>query len=157
MWILWKRKPSWKPGGPARQEGEKAGSRPQTVEEDRCSGMAQNTGDGLATSPMDVYAQRKCYCALCNTYTLITITGIAFYCICFRKIQGVAVNRGLKCFFSIYRPSCLIKAHIRPEKYCFVWAGPLANHPFNFNCIFLSEGFRAAAERAACLADLYRR
>jgi hypothetical protein len=43
-------------------------------------------------------------------------------------IQGEALNRGLKRFFSIYRPSCLIKAYIRPEKYCFVWAGPLANH-----------------------------
>jgi hypothetical protein len=60
-------------------------------------------------------------------------------------IQGGAVNRGLKRFFSIYRPSCLIKAYIRPEKYCFVWAGPLANHPFNFNFIFLSDGATAAA------------
>ncbi len=55
-------------------------------------------------------------------------------------VQGGAVNRGLKRFFSIYRPSCFIKAYIRPEKYCFVWAGPLANHPFNFNFIFLSDG-----------------
>ncbi len=68
MWILGKREPSWKPGGPARQEGEKAGSWPQTVEEDRCSGMAQNTGDGLATSPRDVYAQSESYCALCNNF-----------------------------------------------------------------------------------------
>ncbi len=28
--------------------------------------MPQNTGDGLATSPRDVYAQSECYCALCN-------------------------------------------------------------------------------------------
>jgi hypothetical protein len=54
------------------------------------------------------------------------------------------------------RPSCLIKAYIRPEKYCFVWAGPLANHPINFNLIFLSDGLTAATEKAACYADLDR-
>ncbi len=70
---------------------------------------------------------------------------------------GGAVNRGLKRFFSQYRPSCLIEAYDRPEKYWLVWAGPLANHPFNFNFIFLSDGTTAAAERAVCLADLYRR
>jgi hypothetical protein len=59
----------------------------------------------------------------------------------------------------MYMPSCLIEAYmyIRPEKYWLVWAGPLANHPFNFNFIFLSDGTTAAAERAACFADLYRR
>jgi hypothetical protein len=67
------------------------------------------------------------------------------------------VNRGLKRFFSLYRPSCLVEAYVRPEKYWFVWAGPLANHPFNFYFIFLSDGLVAAAERAACFADLYRR
>ncbi len=35
MWILGEREPSWKPGGPAHQEGEKAGSWLQTVEEKR--------------------------------------------------------------------------------------------------------------------------
>ncbi len=72
-------------------------------------------------------------------------------------IQGGALNRGLIRFFSIYRPSCHIEAYIRPEKNCFVWAGPLANHPFNFNFIFLSDGTTAAAERAVCFADLNRR
>ncbi len=67
------------------------------------------------------------------------------------------MNRGLKLFFSISRPSCHIKAYIRPKKNCSVWAGPLANHPFNFNFIFLSDGITVAAERAACFADLYRR
>jgi hypothetical protein len=66
VWILGKREPSWKPGGPARQEGEKVGSWPQTVEEYRCSGMPQNTGDGLTTSPRDGYTQS--YCALCNNF-----------------------------------------------------------------------------------------
>jgi hypothetical protein len=73
------------------------------------------------------------------------------------SIQGGAVNRGLKRFFSMYRPSCLVEAYVRPEKYWFVWAGPLANHPFNFYFIFLSDGLAAAAERAAYFADLYRR
>jgi hypothetical protein len=72
-------------------------------------------------------------------------------------IQGGAVNRGLKrFFFSLYRPSYLIEAYVWPEKYWLVWAGPLANHPFNFNFIFLSDGTTVAAERAACFADLYR-
>ncbi len=79
MWILGKRKPSWKPGGQARQEGEKAGSWLQTVKEDRGSRMAKNKGDGLATSSRDVYEQSEHYCALCNSYTFITITGIAFH------------------------------------------------------------------------------
>ncbi len=55
-------------------------------------------------------------------------------------IQGGAVNRGLKRFFSLYRPSYLIEAYVWPEKYLLVWAGPLANHPFNYNFIFLSDG-----------------
>ncbi len=54
MWILGKREPSWEPGGPARQEGEKAGSWHQTVEEKRRSEMAKEAGDGLATSSRDV-------------------------------------------------------------------------------------------------------
>ncbi len=49
MWILGKRKPSWKPGGPAHQEREKTGSWLQTVEEDRHSRMAKDAGDGFAT------------------------------------------------------------------------------------------------------------
>ncbi len=72
-------------------------------------------------------------------------------------IQGGAVNRGLKWFFSMYRPSCLIEAYIRHEKYWLVWAEPLANHLFNFNFIFLSDGLTATAGRAACFVDLYRR
>jgi hypothetical protein len=72
-------------------------------------------------------------------------------------VQGGAVNRGLKRFFSLCRPLHLIEAYVWPEKYWLVWAGPLANHPFNFNFIFLSDGVTAAAEREACFADLYRR
>jgi hypothetical protein len=68
------------------------------------------------------------------------------------NIQGGAVNRGLKRFFSLYRPSCHIEAFLRPEKNCFVWAGPLANHHS-----ILASFFLAAAERAVCFADLYRR
>jgi hypothetical protein len=52
-----KRKPSWKPGGPACQEREKAGSWLQTVEEGRHSKMAKVTEDGLVTSSRDVDAQ----------------------------------------------------------------------------------------------------
>ncbi len=68
MWILGKWEPSWKPGDPARQGREKAGSWHQIVEEDRHSGMPQNIGDRLATTPSDVYAQSECHCALCNNY-----------------------------------------------------------------------------------------
>ncbi len=80
------------------------------------------------------------------------------YVIPVQYVQGGALHRGLIRFFSIYRPPCHIEAYIRPEKNCFVWAGPLANHPFNFNFIFLSDGTTAGvAERAVCFADLYRR
>jgi hypothetical protein len=72
-------------------------------------------------------------------------------------LQGGAVNRGLKRFFSQYRLSCLIEAYDRSEKYWLVWAGPLASHLFNFNFIFLSNGLMAVAERAACFSYLYRR
>ncbi len=58
-------------------------------------------------------------------------------------------------FFSMYRPSCLIEAYVRPEKYWLVWDGPLANQPFNFNFIFLSNGLMVTAERAACFADIF--
>jgi hypothetical protein len=56
VWILGKREPSWKPGGPVRQEGEKAGSWLWTVEEKRLSKMAKEAGDGLATPSRDLYA-----------------------------------------------------------------------------------------------------
>ncbi len=71
-----------------------------------------------------------------------------------QNIQGGVVNRGLKRFFSMYRPSCLIEANVRPEKYWLVWTGPLANHLNNFYFIFLSDGLTAAGERAECFADL---
>ncbi len=57
-------------------------------------------------------------------------------------LQGGAVNRGLKRFFSLYRPSCHIEAYIRPEKYWLMWAGPLANHHS-----ILTSFFLATAER----------
>jgi hypothetical protein len=57
----------------------------------------------------------------------------------------------------MYRPSCLIEAYFRPENYWLVCAGPLANHLFNFNFIFLSNGLTAAVERVACFVDLYSR
>ncbi len=72
-------------------------------------------------------------------------------------IQGGAVNRGLKRFFSQYRPSCLIEAYDRPEKCWLMWAEPLASHLFNFNFIFLSDVLMAAAERASCFAYIYCR
>jgi hypothetical protein len=65
-----KREPAWKPGGPARQEREKAGSWLQTVEEDRRSKMAKEAGDRLATSSRDVHAQSECCCALHSSYTV---------------------------------------------------------------------------------------
>jgi hypothetical protein len=64
-------KPSWNPVelvDPAREEGEKAGSWHQTVEEDRHHKMPQNIGDGLATTPSHVYAQSMFHCALCINY-----------------------------------------------------------------------------------------
>ncbi len=60
MWILGKGVPSWKPEDPACQEGERAGSWHQTMEEDRHSGMRQDSGGGLVTTPSHVYAQSEC-------------------------------------------------------------------------------------------------
>jgi hypothetical protein len=70
VWILGKREPSWKPGDPGRQEGEKVGSWLQAVEEKRHSDMAIDAGDRLATPSRDVYAQSECYCALYSSYTV---------------------------------------------------------------------------------------
>ncbi len=62
------------------------------------------------------------------------------------QLQGGALNRGLKRFFSMDRPSCLIEAYVRHENYWLVWAGPLANHLNNFDFIFVSDGITAVAE-----------
>ncbi len=70
MWILGKREPSWKSGGLACQEGEKAGSWLRTVEEKRHSKMTKDAGDRLATPSRDVYAQSECYCALYSSCTV---------------------------------------------------------------------------------------
>ncbi len=43
-------------------------------------------------------------------------------------------------FFSMYRPSCFIEAHFRPEKYWLVCVGLLANHVLNSNFIYPSGG-----------------
>jgi hypothetical protein len=43
-------------------------------------------------------------------------------------------------FFQYIGLHVILKLILGLEKYCFVWAGPLANHPFNFNFIFLSDG-----------------
>jgi hypothetical protein len=56
-------------------------------------------------------------------------------------------------FFSICRHSCLIEAYVRPENVWLVCAGLLANHLFNINLIFLSNGGPAAVECAAGPAD----
>jgi hypothetical protein len=69
VWILGKRRPSWKLGDPAHQEGEKAGSWLQTPEEKGHSYMAIDAGDGLATPSRDVYAQSECYFALYISYS----------------------------------------------------------------------------------------
>ncbi len=68
MWILGEWGPSWEPGDPARQEGEKAGSLRQTVEEDRHSRMRQDSGGRLVTTPSHVYAQSECHFALYSYY-----------------------------------------------------------------------------------------
>jgi hypothetical protein len=40
------------------------------------------------------------------------------------------------CFFSIYRPSCIIEAYRSPKKYWLVSVGLLDAHIFNFHFIF---------------------
>jgi hypothetical protein len=46
----------------------------------------------------------------------------------------------------MYRPSCLIEAYVRPEKYWLVYARLLTNHLFNLNLIFLGDGELTAEE-----------
>jgi hypothetical protein len=48
--------------------------------------------------------------------------------------------------FSMYRPSSLIEAYLRPEKQWLECVGLLVNHLFSSNIIILSVGFLAAAE-----------
>jgi hypothetical protein len=43
-------------------------------------------------------------------------------------------------FFSIYRPSYLIEADVRPKKYWLVCVGLFANHLINSNYLFLDDG-----------------
>ncbi len=50
-----------------------------------------------------------------------------------------------------YRPTCLIEAYFRPEKYWLVCSRLLANHLLNLNLNFLSDGVAAAAEEAQCI------
>jgi hypothetical protein len=66
----------------------------------------------------------------------------------FLHIYTVGPSRvvDLNVFFSMFRPSCLIEAYVRPEKYWLVWAGPLDNHLNNFYFIFLSDRLMAAEE-----------
>ncbi len=51
-------------GGLALHKGERGSSWLQTVEGERRSSMTTETGDGLATTSRDGYAQSECYCAL---------------------------------------------------------------------------------------------
>jgi hypothetical protein len=95
-WILGKWAPSWGPGNPACQEGEKVGSWHQTVEEDRHSGMCQDAGGGLVTSTSHVYAQSECHCALYNNCHIKNQNRNRAYCvICFRKINHLVVKHNL--------------------------------------------------------------
>jgi hypothetical protein len=57
----------------------------------------------------------------------------------------------------MFRPSCLIEAYVRPEKYWLVWAGLEANHLLYSNFIFLSDCLTAAVDREVGPADLDRR
>jgi hypothetical protein len=70
VWIG-KREPSWGPGGPAHQKGERGSSWPLTAEEKGRSNMGTEAGDGLATASRDGgYAQSECLCALYSNFTV---------------------------------------------------------------------------------------
>ncbi len=55
-------------GGPALQKGERGSSWLQTVGEKGRSSMTTETGEGLATTSRDGYAQSECQCALYSNY-----------------------------------------------------------------------------------------
>ncbi len=93
-----KRKPSWKPGGPARQEREKAGSWLQTVEEDRqwrridVAGWPKTQETG-SSHLQETFMHRVSVIVHCVAVIYMTITGIVFHCIiCFRKINNLVPN-----------------------------------------------------------------
>jgi hypothetical protein len=55
-------------GDLVRQEGKRANSWHQTVQDDRHYKIPQNTGDALATTPSHVYAQSMYHSELCINY-----------------------------------------------------------------------------------------
>ncbi len=82
-----------------------------------------------------MHGQTYIYCVFINSKL---VSGTLYI----RDGGRVGRNRGLKRFFTLNSPSCHIEAYIRPEKYCFVWAGPLANHHSVLTSFFLATAER---------------
>ncbi len=76
---------------------------------------------------------------------------------CCDLLHGVALNRGLKWFFSKNRPSSLIEAFGSYEKGWLVCVDLLRTNLFDVAAIFRHDGLQAAAERAAGPEDVGRR
>ncbi len=66
----WKRDAILGTGGPAPQERERGNSWSWTVGEERRGSMTTETGDGLATTSRDGYAQSECCHALYSKYVV---------------------------------------------------------------------------------------
>ncbi len=96
MWILGKWEPSWKPGDPARQEGERreVGIRQwRRIDVLGCLKI-QETGSSQHQATFMHRVSVIVHCVIITTQT--TITGIVFYCIfCFRKINHLVVKHHL--------------------------------------------------------------
>jgi hypothetical protein len=73
--------------------------------------------------------------------------------LCYRYIQGGAVNRGLKPFFSKYRPHVLLKLILGLKSNVLCGLDPWLTIYSILTSFFLAT----AAERAACFVDLDRR
>ncbi len=87
MWILRKREPSWKPGGPAPQKGEGGGSWFQTAEVKGRSKIATGAGDRLTTASRDGDAQSE-YIVHCKAIVKYNHKRYRVsLCYCFRKIN----------------------------------------------------------------------
>jgi hypothetical protein len=71
-------------------------------------------------------------------------------CLFFRRLK---INHESHEF--ILDPGTVANTYIRPEKYWLVCVGLLANHKFNSNFTFLSDGVTAAAEGVAGIADVF--
>jgi hypothetical protein len=90
--ILRKGKPFWGWGGPALQKRGGGSSWLQTVGEERRSSMATETGDGLATTSRDGYAQSECFVCIVQQLYSITIRKLCLTVLLFQEKKSFGAS-----------------------------------------------------------------